>query len=33
MPVHGYHFPFPAFGHIARNGRDYELVPALWQPL
>jgi glyoxylase-like metal-dependent hydrolase (beta-lactamase superfamily II) len=32
-PVHGYHFPFPALGHIARSGSGYELVPALWQPL
>jgi glyoxylase-like metal-dependent hydrolase (beta-lactamase superfamily II) len=33
MLVHGYHFPFPATGHIARSGNGYELVPALWQPL
>ena len=31
--VHGYHFPFPATGHIARVGQGYELVPSLWQPL
>jgi glyoxylase-like metal-dependent hydrolase (beta-lactamase superfamily II) len=33
MLVHGYHFPFPATGHIARSGNGYELVPALWRPL
>jgi len=33
MPVHGYHFPFPAMGHIARTATGYDLVPALWQPL
>jgi glyoxylase-like metal-dependent hydrolase (beta-lactamase superfamily II) len=33
MPVHGYHFPFPALGHITRNAGGYELVPEMWQPL
>lgn len=28
--VAGYHFPFPAVGHIARRGADYELVPVTW---
>jgi hypothetical protein len=32
MLVQGYHFPFPACGHIARNGNGFEFVPALWQP-
>jgi glyoxylase-like metal-dependent hydrolase (beta-lactamase superfamily II) len=31
--VAGYHFPFPAIGHIARDGRNYEFVPAPWQPV
>jgi glyoxylase-like metal-dependent hydrolase (beta-lactamase superfamily II) len=31
--VEAYHFPFPACGHIARNGKGYEFVPAMWQPL
>ncbi|MBV9955812.1 MAG: MBL fold metallo-hydrolase [Pseudolabrys sp.] len=31
--VHGYHFPFPATGHIAARAEGYELVPVLWQPL
>jgi glyoxylase-like metal-dependent hydrolase (beta-lactamase superfamily II) len=31
MLVHGYHFPFPAVGHIARRGRGYDFVPATWQ--
>ena len=33
LQVHGYHFPFPATGHIARRGESYELVPVLWSPL
>jgi glyoxylase-like metal-dependent hydrolase (beta-lactamase superfamily II) len=33
MLVEAYHFPFPAFGHIARTGKAYELVPVEWQPL
>ena len=33
MLVQGYHFPFPACGHIARSGKGYELVPVEWQPL
>jgi glyoxylase-like metal-dependent hydrolase (beta-lactamase superfamily II) len=33
MLVHGYHFPFPATGHIARIASGYELIPTLWRPL
>jgi glyoxylase-like metal-dependent hydrolase (beta-lactamase superfamily II) len=33
MLVEAYHFPFPASGHIVRNGRGYELVPEEWRPL
>ena len=33
MLVEAYHFPFPACGHIVKNGKGYELVPAPWQPL
>jgi glyoxylase-like metal-dependent hydrolase (beta-lactamase superfamily II) len=32
MLVQGYHFPFPASGHIVRRGSGFEFVPALWQP-
>lgn len=32
LPVAGYHFPFPAVGHVARRGSDYEFVPAMWDP-
>ena len=33
MLVQGYHFPFPATGHIAKRGNGYEFVPAtMWQP-
>ncbi|TBN48719.1 MBL fold metallo-hydrolase [Hansschlegelia quercus] len=30
--VAGYHFPFPAVGHIARRGSGFEFVPAMWNP-
>jgi len=33
MLVQGYHFPFPACGHIAKSGRGFEHVPVQWQPL
>jgi glyoxylase-like metal-dependent hydrolase (beta-lactamase superfamily II) len=33
MLVQGYHFPFPASGHIAKSGSGYELVPVEWQPV
>jgi glyoxylase-like metal-dependent hydrolase (beta-lactamase superfamily II) len=33
MLVQGYHFPFPASGHIVRTATGYELVPVMWQPL
>ena len=32
MQVQGYHFPFPAYGHIAKRGDGYEFVPAIWHP-
>jgi glyoxylase-like metal-dependent hydrolase (beta-lactamase superfamily II) len=31
LPIAGYHFPFPATGHIARAGAGYEYVPVFWQ--
>ena len=31
MPIQGYHFPFPGYGHIAKSGTGYEFVPAMWQ--
>jgi len=33
MLVQGYHFPFPASGHIAKGGSGYDFVPVMWQPL
>lgn len=33
MQVAGYHFPFPATGHIVKAGRGYEFAPAMWQPI
>jgi glyoxylase-like metal-dependent hydrolase (beta-lactamase superfamily II) len=32
MIVHGYHFPFPASGYIAKTPKGYDLVPVMWQP-
>jgi glyoxylase-like metal-dependent hydrolase (beta-lactamase superfamily II) len=31
MLVTGYHFPFPACGHIVKHRNGYEHVPLLWQ--
>lgn len=31
MLVTGYHFPFPACGHIVKTASGYEHVPLLWQ--
>lgn len=31
MLVHGYHFPFPAVGHIARQRSGYDFVPETWE--
>ncbi len=31
--VAGYHFPFPAAGHIAKDGERYRLVPVAWTPI
>jgi glyoxylase-like metal-dependent hydrolase (beta-lactamase superfamily II) len=31
LPVTGYHFPFPGYGHIIKTGTGYEFVPAIWQ--
>lgn len=33
MLVAAYHFPFPACGHIVRNGAGFEFEPAMWSPL
>jgi hypothetical protein len=31
--VAGYHFPFPATGHIAREGSGFRFHPADWTAL
>ena len=31
IPITGYHFPFPGYGHIIKTGSGYDFVPALWQ--
>jgi glyoxylase-like metal-dependent hydrolase (beta-lactamase superfamily II) len=33
MLVQGFHFLFPASGHIAKQGKGYEFVPVAWQPV
>lgn len=32
MLVHGFHFPFPALGHLVRDGDGYRMVPVMWNP-
>jgi len=32
MLVTGYHFPFPACGHLIKTASGYEHVPLPWQP-
>jgi glyoxylase-like metal-dependent hydrolase (beta-lactamase superfamily II) len=32
MLVTGYHFPFPACGHLIKSASGYEHVPVEWQP-
>ncbi len=32
MLVTGYHFPFPACGHLIKSATGYEHVPVEWQP-
>ena len=32
MLVQGYHFPFPACGHVTKSGANYDFVPVMWQP-
>jgi glyoxylase-like metal-dependent hydrolase (beta-lactamase superfamily II) len=33
MPVHGYHFPFPAMGYLEKNAQGYRLEPVAWSPV
>jgi len=33
MLVQGYHFAFPACGHMVKTATGYDLVPIEWQPL
>jgi len=32
MQVSFYHAPFPATGHIVREGDGYALAPVVWTP-
>jgi hypothetical protein len=31
--VQGYHFPFPASGHVVKTAKGYDIAAAMWQPL
>jgi len=33
MLVQGYHFPFPASGHITKTATGYDLIPVVWQAM
>ena len=33
MLIQGYHFPFPASGHVVRTATGFEFAPVMWQPL
>jgi len=33
MRVQGFHYPFPANGHVEKDGTGYRLVPAPWSPV
>ena len=33
MLVQGYHFPFPASGHIVKTASGYDVAPVMWQPM
>ena len=33
MMIQGFHFPFPALGHIEKDGANYRLVPVAWSPV
>ena len=32
MLVAGYHYPFPAMGHIVKDGSRFDVVPMFWTP-
>ncbi|WP_088345695.1 MULTISPECIES: MBL fold metallo-hydrolase [Rhodomicrobium] len=32
MLVQGFHYPFPALGHVEKDGSGYRLVPVHWTP-
>lgn len=33
LKVQGFHYPFPALGHVEKDGSGYRLVPAPWSPV
>jgi hypothetical protein len=30
--IAGFHYPFPSFGHVEKDGTSYRLVPIAWNP-
>jgi glyoxylase-like metal-dependent hydrolase (beta-lactamase superfamily II) len=32
LMVQGFHYPFPGLGHIEKDGTNYRLIPAPWNP-
>ena len=33
MLMQGFHYPFPALGHIEKDGNGYRVVPVIWNPV
>jgi glyoxylase-like metal-dependent hydrolase (beta-lactamase superfamily II) len=33
MPIQGFHYPFPALGHLEKDGSGYRVVPTSWNPV
>jgi hypothetical protein len=32
MPMQGFHYPFPALGHIDKTSSGYVVIPVQWTP-
>jgi hypothetical protein len=32
MLMQGFHYPFPALGHLEKDGNGYRVVPVHWTP-
>ena len=33
LMVQGFHYPFPGLGHVEKDGANYRLIPAPWNPI